>query len=86
VINNRVTLAQLARQTSGLFEVGPQIGKTTYVAWAVKKGNRALLDFLNAFIKEQYASGTIAELWKKYDIPFAEMPSRPVLPGGRPLR
>lgn len=86
VIQNATTLAQLVRETSGVFALGPQVGKKSYAAWAVKKGNRSVLELLNAFLAQQKANGTFAQLQAKYKIPFAELPNQPLLPGGRAIR
>jgi polar amino acid transport system substrate-binding protein len=86
VIQNATTLAQLVRETSGIFELGQQIGKKSYAAWAVKKGNRSVLEFLNTFLAEQKADGTFARLQAKYSIGFSELPNQPLLPGGRAIR
>ncbi len=85
VIQNATTLAQLVRETSDVFELGPQIGGKSYAAWAVKKGNRSVLKFLNAFLTEQKANGTFARLQAKYSIRYSELPNRPLLPGWRPM-
>ena len=86
VINNSDSLSQLATGTSGLFELGQPIGQKSYAAWAVQKGNRALLEFLNAFLAQQKADGTFAQLKAKYKLTFADLPNQPLLPGGRPIR
>jgi ABC-type amino acid transport substrate-binding protein len=52
----------------------------------VKKGNRSVLEFLNAFLAEQKANGTFARLQAKYNISYSELPNQPLLPGGRAIR
>ena len=86
VINNRDSLTQLAATTSGLFEVGQPIGPKSYAAWAVHKGNQALLDFLNAYLAEQRANGTFTQLQLKYKLSVAPLPDRPLPVRGRPAR
>jgi len=68
VINNRDSLSLLVRRTSDLFELGQTIGPTFAVAWAVRKGNRGLLQFLNAYLEQQYANGTMKRLQTKYNL------------------
>lgn len=77
VINNSDALRQLATATSGLFEVGETIGGKSYVGWAVRKGNRELLEFVNGFLGEQKSNGTFAELQRKYRLNFAALPDQP---------
>jgi polar amino acid transport system substrate-binding protein len=81
VINNGPSLTQLAASTSGLFKVGEPIGRKSYIAWAVDKGNRELLDFVNGFLAEQKANGTFAQLQRKYGLQFTRLPDRPFPPG-----
>jgi hypothetical protein len=68
VINNRDSLSLLVGRTSDLFELGQTIGPTFAVAWAVRKGNRGLLHFLNAYLEQQYANGTMKTLQTKYNL------------------
>jgi polar amino acid transport system substrate-binding protein len=86
VINNSDSLSQLVTGTSGLFELGQPFGQKSYIAWAVQKGNRTLLEFLNVFLVQQKAGGTFAQLQAKYKLSFVDLPNQPLLPGGRPIR
>jgi len=76
VINHRDSLALLVRHTAGVFDLGGQIGRRSYAAWAVQKGNRSLLEFLNAFLLEQRTNGTLRKLEVKYDLSFSDLPGR----------
>ena len=71
VINNRDSLTLLVRRTSDLFELGQTIGPTFTVAWAVRRGNRGLLQFLNTYLEQQYANGTMKRLQTKYNLRVA---------------
>jgi len=85
VISNATTLAQLVRDTSGVFKLGQQVGKKSYAAWAVKKGNFSVLEFLDAFLAEQKSNGTLARLQAKYSMSFPDLP-RQAMPGRNATR
>jgi polar amino acid transport system substrate-binding protein len=72
VINNRDSLSLLVRRTSDLLELGQPIGPRFAVAWAVRKGNRSLLEFLNAYLEQQYANGAMKQLQAKYNLTGAK--------------
>jgi polar amino acid transport system substrate-binding protein len=86
VINNRDSLAQLVSRKSGLFRLGETIGPKYYLAWAVKKGNRDLLEFLNSYLAAQKANGGLRRMQAKYQLSVDDLPEEPLLPGGVGLR
>jgi polar amino acid transport system substrate-binding protein len=76
VVNTRESLALLVGRTSGLFELGPSVGPKFDVVWAVRKGNRSVLRFLDDFLDEQTANGTLRELRTKYGLTVDSSGSR----------
>ncbi len=86
VIHNIVSLSTLVSEKPAVFELGQRVGQKSYAAWAVQKGNRSVIDFLNKFIAQQKASGNLKQLQAKWlKINFEDLPSQPMLPGDRPV-
>jgi polar amino acid transport system substrate-binding protein len=87
VIHNIVSLSTLVSEKPQVFELGERVGRKAYAAWAVQKGNRGLVDFLNGFLAQQKSSGSFRELQAKWlKITFDDLPAQPLLPGDRPIR
>jgi polar amino acid transport system substrate-binding protein len=87
VIHNIVSLSTLVGEKPDTFEMGQRVGDKSYAAWAVQKGNKSVVDYLNTFLAQQKSNGTMKKLqtqWLK--ITFDDMPSQPMLPGDRPIR
>lgn len=87
VIHNIVSLSTLVNEKPNVFELGQRVGDKSYAAWAVQKGNAGVLEFLNSFLAQQKASGSMKKLqtqWLK--ITFDDMPNKPMLPGDRPMK
>jgi polar amino acid transport system substrate-binding protein len=80
VVNTIINLKALVAEKPAVFEVGQAVSGKSFPAWAVAKGNKELLAFLNEFIAKQKASGRFAELQKKWfgeafpDLPVAFEP------------
>jgi len=86
VINNIVALKRLVSEKPDLFEIGGQVGPETYASWAVKDGNKQVLDCLNAGLTKVKASGEMKKLQEKLlKISFDDLPDQPLLPGGDPV-
>jgi polar amino acid transport system substrate-binding protein len=76
VANTIINLKALVLEKPAVFEVGQAISGPSFPAWAVAKGNKELLDFLNGFIAKEKENGRFAELQKKW---FGEtFPNLPV--------
>jgi len=87
VIHNIVSLSTLVNEKPDVFELGERVGRKSYAAWAVQKGNKGLVDYLNAFLVQQKQNGTFKQLqaqWLK--ITFDDLPNQPMLPGDRPVK
>lgn len=87
VLHNIVSLSVLVNEKPAIFELGDRISRKSYAAWAVKKGNQDLLDFLNAFLQQMRNQGELKQLqtqWLK--IAFEDLPTQPLLPGDRPIQ
>lgn len=86
VIHNIVSLSTLVSEKPNQFEFGQRVGRKSYAAWAVQKGNVSLLGFLNAFLGQQKADGTFKKFQSEYlKITFDELPNEPLLPGDRKM-
>ena len=86
VIHNIVSLSTLVSEKPDVFELGQRVGEKSYAAWAVQKGNKSVVDFLNVFLEQQKSSGSMKQLqtqWLK--ITFEDLPNKPMLPGDRPM-
>jgi polar amino acid transport system substrate-binding protein len=78
VINGAVNLASLVREQPKRFRMGTAVGASTYAAWAVAKGNTALLDYLDGFMAKIRADGTLYALQEKWlGTTFKTMPNQP---------
>lgn len=86
VLNGVVALADLIRKRPNDFELGEAVVPRAYQAWAVRKGNRELRDYLNQFLAEQRKNGTMAKLQERWlGRTFPDLPSEARLPGDRPI-
>ena len=76
VVNTIINIKALVLEKPAVFEVGQAVSGPSFPAWAVAKGNKELLEFLNGFIAKQKETGRFAELQKKW---FGEaFPNLPV--------
>lgn len=85
VIHNIVSLSVFVNDKPGLFVVGEAVEPKSYAAWAVKKGNQVLLDYLNRFMAEVRASGELKRLQQVWLKRTFQLPDQPLLPGDRPI-
>ncbi len=87
VLHNIVSLSVLVNEKPAIFELGERVGRKSYAAWAVKKGNQGLLDLLNQFLSSLRENGELQPLQAKWlKITFENLPTQPLLPGDRPLQ
>ena len=75
MVNTVINLKALVAERPAIFELGQAVSGSSYPAWAVKKGNTELRDFMNAFIAAQKANGVMPALQKKW---FGEAFTLPV--------
>ena len=59
VVNTIINLKTLVAEKPHVFEIGQAVSGKSYPAWAVAKGNKELLAFLNDFIAKEKANGTL---------------------------
>jgi polar amino acid transport system substrate-binding protein len=85
VIQNIVSLSLLVNEKPELFALGQAVEPRSYAAWAVKKGNQVLLDYLNQFMASVRASGELKRLQKTWLKSTFDLPDQPLLPGDRPI-
>jgi polar amino acid transport system substrate-binding protein len=80
VVNTMINLQSLVKEKPDVFELGLPVSGKSYIAWAVKKGNNDLLDYLNSFLGEQRKNGTMTRLQEKWfgrsfpDLPLNVVP------------
>jgi polar amino acid transport system substrate-binding protein len=87
VIHNIVSLSTLVSEKPNQFELGQRVGRKSYAAWAVKKDNPSLLQFLDAFLSKEKEDGTYKAYQAKYlKITFDDLPNEPLLPGDRKIK
>ncbi|KAA1172875.1 transporter substrate-binding domain-containing protein [Marinobacter salinexigens] len=66
VVNTDITLRTLMEERPGVFELGTAIGAPGYKAWAVKKGNDAVLKVVNDALLKVRESGEMYRLQEKW--------------------
>ena len=85
-INTVTTIASLVREKPQVFAMGQAVSKKSYHAWAVKRGNNGLRDYLNQFLADQRKNGMLYNLQEKWlGKAFRDLPSVGKLPGDRPM-
>ncbi len=84
-INTVTTIASLIREKRDVFEMGEAVTKRSYHGWAVKRGNKGLLKYLNEFLTKVRKDGTMSKLQEKWlGKAFPDLPYECKLPGDRP--
>jgi polar amino acid transport system substrate-binding protein len=79
VVNTVINLQSLVKEKPDVFELGLPVSGKSYIAWAVKKGNNDLLEYLNTFLDEQKKNGTMARLQEKwFGRSFPDLPTNVV--------
>ena len=86
VIHNIVSLSTLISEKGATYELGERVGKKSYAAWAVQKGNHGVTSFLNAFLAEQKKNGNFKKLQAEHLKIAFDLPDQPLLPGDRPMK
>ena len=66
VANTQISLNSLVKTRPDVFVVGQAIGKPTYIAWAMKKGNTDMLKIIDAALLELRKSGEMYQLQQKW--------------------
>jgi polar amino acid transport system substrate-binding protein len=75
VTNTVINLALLMKEKPGVFDLGQPVAAKTYIAWAVKKGNASVLEFLDTFLAGERKSGEMYALQKEWlGQSFEDMP------------
>jgi polar amino acid transport system substrate-binding protein len=66
VANSQISLNSLVKTRPDTFAIGQAIGKPTYIAWAVKKGNTGMLEMVNSILLDLRKSGEMYALQQKW--------------------
>jgi polar amino acid transport system substrate-binding protein len=77
--NGMPNLAVLMKEQPGKYKLAGQVGDPTYFAWATRKEDQDLLEYLNSQILKLKKAGTLAELQKKWFGFTMELPDVPTL-------
>ncbi|RKT22212.1 amino acid ABC transporter substrate-binding protein (PAAT family) [Paraburkholderia sp. RAU2J] len=73
--NTQINLNSLIRTRPDTFVIGEKIGSPVYIAWAVKKGDTAALQMVNAVLLDLRKSGEMYQMQKKwFGASFESMP------------
>jgi len=79
VVNTYLNLRDAVAKRPGVFALGQPVSKPIYIAWAMKKGNSALLSLFDEKIAAARKDGTMAKLQEKwFGTVFKNLPSKPV--------
>lgn len=86
VLNSVVAISDVMRKRPNEFELGEAVVPIGYHAWAIKRGNKDLLEFINRFFVEQRKNGNLYKLQEKWiGKSFPELPWEARLPGNKPM-
>jgi len=77
--NGMPNLAVLMKQQPGKYKLAGQVGDPTYFAWATRKEDTDLLEYLNSQMLKLKKAGTLAELQKKWFGFTMDLPDVPTL-------
>lgn len=85
VISALIVITNLIKEKPDTFELGQPVSGRIYMGWAVRKGNKDLLNFLNTFLGDARARGETGRLEVKWFGRAHTLPAKPMLPGDRPI-
>ncbi len=86
VINNLVALSETVAAKPDVFEILEEpVGDKLYAAWAVKKGDEAVLAAFNEGLAKAKADGSMEQLQQEWLGVTFTLPDEPKLPGDKPL-
>jgi polar amino acid transport system substrate-binding protein len=75
VVNTAINLQGLVADKPDIFALGQPVAARTYIAWAVKKGNLELRDYLDAYLLGARRTGALYALQKQwFKVSFEDMP------------
>jgi len=77
--NGMPNLAVLLKQQPGKYKLAGQVGDPTYFAWATRKEDQDLLEYLNTQMLKLKKAGTFGELQKKWFGFTMDLPDVPTL-------
>ena len=77
--NGMPNLAVLMKQQPGKYKLAGQVGDPTYFAWATRKEDADLLEYLNTQMLKLKKAGTFTELQKKWFGFTMDLPDVPTL-------
>jgi polar amino acid transport system substrate-binding protein len=76
VVNTLINLQALVAEKPGIFALGQPVAAKTYIAWAVKKGNLELRDYLDTYLLGARKSGALYKLQQEwFKASFEDMPT-----------
>jgi polar amino acid transport system substrate-binding protein len=80
VVNTKANLSVILKKSPDNFEIVDTFGEPMWLSWAVRKGDKQLLEYLNKQILELRDNGKLEELQKKWFGFTMEIPDSGYLP------
>lgn len=78
VVNTYLNLRNTVLERPRLFALGQPVSKPIYIAWAMQKGNAALLALIDGELAKARKDGTMAKLQRKwFGTTFPHLPANP---------
>ena len=75
VINAHINLQALVDEKPDVFALGEPVAAKTYIAWALKKGNTELREYVDSYLLAARKSGAMYKLQKQwFNTTFEDMP------------
>jgi len=76
VINAHINLQALVDEKPDVFALGEPVAAKTYIAWALKKGNTELREYVDSYLLAARKSGAMYKLQKQwFNTTFEDMPA-----------
>ena len=79
VVNTQLNLLSVAAARPAMFTLGQPVSSTSYISWAMQKGNTQLLDLFNELLLATRTDGFMYKLQQKwFSTTFESMPTQPI--------
>jgi len=78
VVNTQLNLLSVAAARPAMFTLGQPVSSTSYISWAMQKGNTQLRDLFNGLLLATRTDGSMYKLQQKwFSTTFESMPTQP---------
>jgi polar amino acid transport system substrate-binding protein len=79
VVNTQLNLLSVAAARPAMFTLGQPVSSTSYISWAMQKGNTQLRDLFNELLLATRTDGSMYKLQQKwFSTTFESMPTQPI--------